>query len=89
MRAFRHTANLSALHIQSSLVHVTSKLGEKVAITERQLEQEQSKKEKSKNKIKDLKENLNTTQSNIKHMEELLIEVFTEYVCYNSLTFLH
>jgi hypothetical protein len=50
VRAFRHTANLSALHIQSSLIQITSKLGEKLAITERQLEKEQASKDKSKSK---------------------------------------
>jgi septal ring factor EnvC (AmiA/AmiB activator) len=64
------------MHTQSALLSVIAKLTTQLAITQRQYDQEKAKADKSKTKLADLKENINSATANIKQIEDLLIEVF-------------
>jgi hypothetical protein len=80
VRAFRHTSTLAGLQIQSSIISVTARLRNQLAVNQRQLEAEKSKKkDRSKTKIADLKKTCETLNERIAHTEEILLDVFKGY----------
>lgn len=78
VRAFRHTASLTAMHIFKALLVVGNRLRNQLAVAERQLEAEVNKK-KSKTKINEMKTLCKSLKGNIHDLEDILDGLFSKY----------